>query len=494
MNNPNSRSDADVSGVPVKAIPAVDEFVPATTLPKLLPDLLDKIAHRLPKGRETLARTCFGVFEKGLLNAPAFRLQLDRQCCDRLLSPRVIAALRTRKCKLAITLELPRAQGSRLVAEVLEKLGMCSAVTACKLSSLEDPSLVPHTPLDCSLSLAQCLVDSFPALASLALHGYSISCSDLATLLSHPQLALQLGVVRSPDKFIAALQPLTQLQVLTITRLSHLGGLPKLLQGLPHLHTLQLPCAVVSGQEELTSLLAATQLTSIQLSSVKGLTSSRADLPCSWQRLELTGYADCASAAHLPLHTLTHPLVLGELFIRTDQGDNCDRVEAAVHNLTQACSVPVRINVLRLGMARQEHVKVQQLVPLLQGLHNCSWEMVCVSQWDVGAQNVSKLAPLCQGCTHLEFEGGSVSPSLEFWRQLVQLMPTVTHLTFSTIRSAFCMGSTSSAMHESLQLMAEQPWARWLDICILWPFGSGPACWQASPLTQPGKLRVWFKS
>ncbi|KAL6762763.1 hypothetical protein V8C86DRAFT_547541 [Haematococcus lacustris] len=471
MNNPTRRSDADVSGVPVKAPPAVDELVLATTLPKLLPELLDNIAHRLPKGRETLARICFGLFEKGLLNAPAFRLQLDRQCCDRLLSPRVIAALRTRKCKLAITLELPRAQGSRLVAEVLEKLGMCSAVTACKLSSLEDPSLVPHTPLDCSRSLAQCLVDSFPSLTSLSLHNYAIPCNDLASLLSYPQLApqlqqldlssttiqperpepgaatlanlfhasrlkqlsllisgmagegrnmpllpnlqplsqhltelclmLQSGVVRSPDKFIAALQPLTQLQVLTITRLSHLGGLPKLLQGLPHLHTLQLPCAVVSGQEQLTSLLAATQLTSIQLNSVEGLTSSRADLPCSWQRLELTGYADCASAAHLPLHTLTHPLVLGELLIRTDQGDNCDRVEAAVHNLTQACSVPVRINVLRLGMARQEHVKVQQLVPLLQGLHNCSWEMVCVSQW---ARRMSRNWRRCARAASLKVE------------------------------------------------------------------------------------------
>ncbi|KAJ9532823.1 hypothetical protein QJQ45_010944 [Haematococcus lacustris] len=564
MNNLQGRSNADVSGVPVLAPPAVDEFVPATTLLDLPAALLDDIAHRLVKGRETLARICFGLFEAGLLHAPSFRLQLDRQCCGQLLSPRVIAAVRARECKLAITLELPRAQGSKLLAEVLGKLGTCIAVEACKLSSLEEPSLAPRTPLDCSRSLAQCLVDSFPALTSLSLHNYAIPCSDLVSLLSHPQLSLQLqqldlssSTILQPkrpepgaatldnlfhaarlkqlsllinnmggettksllpnlqplsqhltqlciqppqriawglDDFTAALQPLAQLQVLMISSLSHLGGLPKLLQGLPHLHTLQLPCAVVRGQKELTSLLAATQLTSIQLGSLYGLTSSCANVPCSWQRLELMGLIGCSSAAHLPLHSLTQPLVLGELEVEYDT-DNCDLVAAAFHNLTQACKVPVRIGDLWLsttsltgGCELQQHVKLQQVVAELQALKHCKWGMVYVAGINVGAAHVATLAPLCQGCTHLEFLCGSVNPSLEFWRQLVQLMPTVTHLIFSGMK-----GSASTAMCNSLVSMADQPWARWLDICISRPprIYRLPACWRAKPFSQPGKCRFW---
>ncbi|KAJ9532464.1 hypothetical protein QJQ45_010511 [Haematococcus lacustris] len=253
---------------------------------------------------------------------------------------------------------------------------------------------------------------------------------DLRPLSQHlTQLCLQqCGCVGCGlDKFIAILQPLTRLQVLTISQTCFLEGLPRLLRALPHLHTLQLPDATVYGQEQLDSLLAATQLSSIQLNSLMGLTSSRADVPCSWQRLELTGDIGCSSAAHLPLQSLTQPLVLGEL--RTDY-DNCKQVAAAAHNLT-SCSVSVRIKVLHLDVAGLQHVKLQQLEASLQALNNCSWETVSVTHMNVGAANVATLAPLCQGCTKLEFAYSSLTPSLEFWRQLMQHMPTVTHLTFS---------------------------------------------------------------
>ncbi|KAL6758427.1 hypothetical protein V8C86DRAFT_1498424 [Haematococcus lacustris] len=411
-------------------------------------------------------------------------------------------------------------------------------------------------PLDCSRSLAQHLMDTFPGLTSLSLDKYALPCSGLAILLSHPQLSLQLQQLdlssttilqaKRPgpgaailetmfhasrlkqlslstqkmagetephlpdlrplsqhltqlclqqcgrvgcglDNFIAILQPLTRLQVLTISQTYFLEGLPRLLRALPHLHTLQLPDATVYGQEQLDSLLAATQLSSIQLNSLMGLTSSRADVPCSWQRLELTGDIGCSSAAHLPLQSLTQPLVLGEL--RTDY-DNYKQVAAAAHNLT-SCSVSVRIKVLHLDVAGLQHVKLQQLEASLQALNNCSWETVSVTHMNVGAANVATLAPLCQGCTHLEFSYSSLTPSLEFWRQLVQHMPTVTHLTFSKSD-----GSASAAMHQSLKRMAEQPWARWLDICIARHTYSDtfPASWRASPLSQPGKFKVWFKS
>ncbi|KAJ9531618.1 hypothetical protein QJQ45_021759, partial [Haematococcus lacustris] len=536
-----------------------------TSLPDLTLALQGDIVRRafqLGAGG-ALSLTCREFSKTNLLHAPALHIQLDIQGCDQLLTPRVVEVLQARTCKLALTLKQQPTQSNRqyirLLTEVLKKLAKCAAVDACKLAAMRGPSLGTPKRLGCSHDLAEHLMRCFPGLTSLSLHNYSIPCSGLASLLAHPRLSLQLqqldltgATITQPGRpqpgaatlddlfhasrlkqlslstkkmagedkpllpnlqplsqhltqlciqqqgyreclndFTAPLAPLAQLQVLTISLATDLGGLSGLLHALPQLHTLQLPDARVYGQEQLDALLAATQLTSIQL---KELTSSCADVPCSWQRLELTGFVDCASAAHLPLQSLTQPLQLGRLLIRTDQGDHCDLVAAAVHNLTQACSVPVRIKALQLGMymsevdaAAQQHVDLQQLVAVLQALNHCSWEMVEVSRMNVGEADVATLAPLCQGCTKLEFCWGSVTPSLEFWHQLVQLMPTVTNVVFKWVD-----GSTSSTMHQSLQLMAEQPWARWLDICISLPFRSRelPTCWQASPLTQPGKLRL----
>ncbi|GFH20286.1 hypothetical protein HaLaN_17380 [Haematococcus lacustris] len=68
-----------------------------------------------------------------------------------------------------------------------------------------------------------------------------------------------------------------------------------------------------------------------------------------------------------PLHSLTQPLVLGTLVPGAAPGAECALVAAAVHNLTQACSVPVRIKELRLNLsdedtAAEQRVKLQQLV------------------------------------------------------------------------------------------------------------------------------------
>ncbi|KAL6747023.1 hypothetical protein V8C86DRAFT_3148818 [Haematococcus lacustris] len=443
------RSDAPVDGVPVKAPSATLGSLPGISLLDLPAALLDDVVRRsiqLGAGG-ALSLTCRAFANTNLLHAPALLIQLDSQRCDQFLTPRVGAALQFRTCKLALTLERQQAQDSRqylsLLTKVLKKLGSCAAVEACKLGTVQGPSLGPLKRLHCSLGLAQHLMDSFPSLTSLSLHNCAIPCSGLASLLAHPCLSLQLqqldlsssnmlqakrpepgaatlanlfhasrlkqlslmikGVAGEHDpllpnlqplsqhltqlcltlqngvgldKLIATLQPLAQLQVLTISGIYRLGGLPSLLQALPQLHTLQLPGATVEGQEQLDAMLAATQLTSIQLSSVKGLTSSRADVPCSWQRLELTGYVDCSTVAHLPLHTLTQPLVLGRLAVRTDQGDDWDLVAAAVHNLTQACGGPVRIKTVQLCMsevdaAAQQHVELQQLVAVLQALKHC---------------------------------------------------------------------------------------------------------------------------
>ncbi|KAL6751455.1 hypothetical protein V8C86DRAFT_2439943 [Haematococcus lacustris] len=249
----------------------------------------------------------------------------ESQRYDRLLTPRVVAALKARTCKLALTLEQQQAQDSRqyirLLTEVLKKLARCAAVEACRPGSCKGPSLSPHKTVGCSPKLAQHLMDSFPGLTSLSLHNCAIPCSGLSSLLSHPQLSLQLqqldlssssilqpkrpvpgaatldnvfhasrlkllsllidkragegnnvllpnlqplsqhltqlclqqreGVVWGLDDVNAALQPLAQLQVLTMPGYCHLEGLIELLQALPQLHTLQLPGAVVHGQEQL---------------------------------------------------------------------------------------------------------------------------------------------------------------------------------------------------------------------------------------------------
>ncbi|KAL6758400.1 hypothetical protein V8C86DRAFT_3134353 [Haematococcus lacustris] len=379
-----------------------------TSLATLLPELKEAIARRaiqLGAGGGVLSLTCRAFSKTNLLHAPALRVQLDSQSCDQFLTPRVVAALQARTCKLVLTLEQQRAQSSRQYISLLTELSL--QLQQLDLSS--STILKPKRPKPGAATLADLFDTSKLNQLSLSTEKMAGEIEpllpNLQPLSQHlTQLCLQQrdGAVWSLDDFTAALQPLVQLQVLTISCIYRVWELPGLLQALPQLHTLQLPDADVYVQEQLDTLLAATQLTSIQL-SLMGLSSSHADLPCSWQR----------------------------------------------------------------------------------------WEKVFVKHMIVGAADVATLAPLCQGCTHLEFSYSSLTPSLEFWHQLVQLMPTVTHLTVSDTK-----GSNSAAMHQSLQLMADQPWARWLDICIVRRSDSDalPACWRASPLSQPGKLRVWFKS
>ncbi|KAL6762101.1 hypothetical protein V8C86DRAFT_718218 [Haematococcus lacustris] len=469
--------------------------------PLLLYDIASHIAHLGPK--QAVGRSCFSLLQAGLLHAPAFRLQIHKQPCNQLLTPRVVEALQARTDKLALTLQQPRAKKSgqytRLLTHVLAKLGRCAAVDTCKLRSRASPLSDPLQPddsrsapdpgtfvaLDCTPRLAQHLLGSLPGLTALSIQGFSVTCSGLASLLSHPQLSLQLqcldltgstilqpqqpeqpGAVTLSSLFhglrlrqlsldasseaplLPDLQPLAQhltqlcigqakappmgvlcqvplLQVLTLAGQSSLDSVPQLLQllpALPQLHTLQLPEAEMR-QQELEALLAATQITSVQLKSVE-LTSSHAATPCSWQRLELIGSISYDTAAYLPLHSLTQPLVLGRFGLCAP--DDMDGYDVDAYCLDEV---------------------------LFGGLE-------CIKSSDI-----AYLAPWCKGCTALHFEEGSLIPSLEFWRQLVQLMPTVSHVTFRR-----CGGRASAAMCEALQLMAEQPWARWLDIHI---FGCG---------------------
>ncbi|KAJ9532591.1 hypothetical protein QJQ45_010673 [Haematococcus lacustris] len=121
----------------------------------------------------------------------------------------------------------------------------------------------------------------------------------------------------------AAVSDLTQLQQLRLIDehrdwyVTGPGPMPLLsaLVHLPSLHTLEVD-EYVEGQEQLDALLALTQITSLKLLTVTGLTSSRASAACSWRQLEVHTM-DWDSAAYMPMHSLTHPLHLTQLV-----GDN----------------------------------------------------------------------------------------------------------------------------------------------------------------------------
>ncbi|KAJ9533511.1 hypothetical protein QJQ45_026593 [Haematococcus lacustris] len=591
--------------------PAGEAPPPATRLLDLPPALLDDIACRVMQlgARSLLPLTCRAFSQAHLRHVPSLRIQLCRPRCDQQLTPRIIAALRARRSKLALTFEPQTQTQIEALVYVLAHLGSCVAVDAIKLSC----SL---WPLDCTPELAQSLVDSFPSLTALGLQGFSVTCSDLASLLAHPLLALQLqqldltrtaiqqpqqhgpGLVTLDNLFQGArlnqlslyshnidegevlfpsLKPLAQhlthlslldatpsshtycFQTVSAQRLAHLRelcvcssgsleGLPELLQALPQLHTLQLPGATVQDQH-LDTLLAATQITSVQFGIVHGLDVPRADAPCSWQQLQVTRTMDCISAACLPLHSLTQPLNVKCLCIGEDDVSGTDTA-AAVHSLTQACQVPVTVGVLSVNVdvrpegdretgtplddpvllqQQRSHLRhwVAQLYPLQHrgkdSLHpdytrtlpsavvlaaaaagsqqHChpgaaaawAWGMVEVSYlFAASAADITALAPLCQACTRLKFQGGSILATLEFWQQLVQLMPAVQQVTFWSVA-----GAATEAMCEALRLVDGQPWARWLDIKISGAGRPLPAfCLDMNKVfnnpSQPARIKVVF--
>ncbi|KAJ9520384.1 hypothetical protein QJQ45_000125 [Haematococcus lacustris] len=514
--------------------PAGEAPPPATRLLDLPPALLDDIACRVMQlgARSLLPLTCSAFSLARLLHIPALGIQLGSQCCDQLLTPRVIAALQARKCKLELTVVQPdireRERYKRqpqteltqhytdLLAHVLSKLDNCAAVEVCRLVNSDIRMELP-----CSPDLAQRLVDSFPGLTALELACPFICCSGLASMLSHPRLSLQLQQLElhsttvkqpqqpgsgaltldpfqgarlkqlklegchghpsvrrpplpilqplaqhltqlhlkdyplfgeSPEYFVEYLQPLAQLQVLTLPRQYQLEGLTELLQVLPQLHTLQLPGSTIKDQQQLGTLLAATQITSLQLRGVEGLDTSYADAPCSWQGLELTGKweGDWKAIACLPLHSLSQPLVLKCLHIGVEDILNPE-VAAALHNMAYVCKLPVKIKSMCLAMLtaeerrsgvitpaflQQQRVDLAQLVALLQLLQCCGEVLVC-GLHEVTAADVLALAPLCRACTGFDMYSGSVKPPLELWRQLLQLMPAVQKADSWSMRGIF---------------------------------------------------------
>ncbi|KAJ9532570.1 hypothetical protein QJQ45_010689 [Haematococcus lacustris] len=161
----------------------------------------------------------------------------------------------------------------------------------------------------------------------------------------------------------AAVSSLTQLQQLTLLGVEYRelfalgpgrGPLPLLqkLAHLPRLHTLVLGECVV-GQEQMRALLALTQITSLEVQGFSGLTSSQASADCSWRRLKVFELA-WVTAAHLPLHSLTHPLQLFRLAVGIPQlnevvegtkNPSKEVLAAAEHNLCVSNKAGLETNV-----------------------------------------------------------------------------------------------------------------------------------------------------
>ncbi|GFH31703.1 hypothetical protein HaLaN_30795, partial [Haematococcus lacustris] len=341
----------------------------------------------------------------GLLNLPPALLddiacRLGRQCCDQLLTPRVVAALQARTCKLALTLWQPETEDSMYYSKQLA------------------PTLqLPQTEYT----------------------------QDYTDLLAH------------------ALAKLDKCAAVELKQLSIAAVLPKK-PGLPPLPSFQ-PLAPHLTQLHFVSCVVYAGLSFF----IKSL-QPQAQL----QRLELTGRMDWKAITHLPLHSLSQPPVLNDLYIGVkDISDPV--VAAAIHRLAYACKVP------------QQRVDLAQLVALLQPLQRCFVDKVVVFKLhDFTAADVLALAPLCRDCNHFALGCGTMEPSLEFWHQLVQLMPAVQEVDF-----LYTKGCVSAAMHESLQLMAEQPWARWLHVTIRnsYSVDQPPACWQAGSWLETGIIK-----
>ncbi|GFH20642.1 hypothetical protein HaLaN_17795, partial [Haematococcus lacustris] len=330
-------------------------MTPLLGLPKaVLEDIAGQVAE-CDRG-DSLARTCFAFYEASLLHAPAFRVQLESQRCDQLFTPRVIAALRARTRSLKLVLE--QTHGSRRDTQLLNTVGLASLLVQhlLQLDLTNTTVIQPQQPAPGDLTLDNLFHGARLKHLTLVVSEDEPLLPNLQHLRQHlTQLCLTHQSHLPLAAITSRLSTLAQLQELTISKLYSVQSVPELLQTLPKLHTLQLPEGCVWKQQQLDALLSATQLTSVQLASIK-LTSPHTQAPCSWQRLELVDGMGYGTAEHLPLHSLTQPLVLGRLCISVSDASRPEAA-AALHRLAHACKA-------------QQGRNLDQLVALLRPLQH----------------------------------------------------------------------------------------------------------------------------
>ncbi|KAJ9505852.1 hypothetical protein QJQ45_026716 [Haematococcus lacustris] len=294
---------------------------------------------------------------------------------ERRIATFLARALSARQAQLHLTLQpegrllaqLSKKETSRVLTSTLGAVELCSAVTHL---TVEFPEDVEFPPCQWKPLYSAGLASSYPSLTSLTLVNITLTTTQLGQLLSHPLLLprlqhLDMTQGNITDKKRSGTSPFigSRLQRLSLgcdhqiftphlsplaahlTRLdlhsymdipatslaAALGALTALqwlyldltdgdrtawacfpaLAQLPSLHTLQLKYTTV-GPDQLDALLALTQVTRLQLHQISDLTSSWANAACSWRHLTVR-FMDWVTVAHLPLHSLTHPLQFNAL-------------------------------------------------------------------------------------------------------------------------------------------------------------------------------------
>ncbi|KAJ9532207.1 hypothetical protein QJQ45_003890 [Haematococcus lacustris] len=304
---------------------------------------------------------------------------------------------------------------ARLLAWTLGAVPLCRAVDCLAISWYKGI----HFPWEPESNAA--LVSSFPSLTSLHFDNVRISISHLATaaaarllhldlrgasithegrvgrspfigsrlqrlnlcvwvgvdgthkylyrLLPFPSTLTQLEVTDVDDldrrqwsTLARAVSSLTQLQQLRLSCGDSAPDATRLLQALAHLpslHTLVLGYYVV-GHRQLDALLALTQITRLEVFDYSRLSSSRASAACSWRQL-IVWQLDWVTAAHLPLHSLTHPLCLQQLGPDVDEL-TIEVLAAAELNLCEHNEAGLALNVsLCLSKATMDLLTEQYL-------------------------------------------------------------------------------------------------------------------------------------
>ncbi|KAL6748371.1 hypothetical protein V8C86DRAFT_1158812 [Haematococcus lacustris] len=226
------------------------------------------------------------------------------------------------------------------------------------------------------------------------------------------------------------------------------------------------------------ALLAITQLTHIKPLFQSQLSHSYADAACSWRHLELddefvSEHGALQTLAHLPLHSLTHPLHIPELLVDASHSD-LDLATAAVENLVNRCTAPVSIGFLTLRCPTAPNAActdggvqlalVEALVAQLQPIAIRAIKVMGLLA--VTPSTVRALAPACRAASSVILQGGPMAPGLEVWLELLRCMPAMTQLNVTGLNSHL------GDMEQGLWQLRRQPCAdRSLEV-RLWAPGT----------------------
>ncbi|KAJ9517371.1 hypothetical protein QJQ45_016747 [Haematococcus lacustris] len=443
-----------------------------------------------PKLHRSLATTCRNMLKASLHDEPCITVRWQAGAPDAPLLPTCVRDLlqtRSKPLSLIVTKVAIRNDEGRFIRAATSSSGVLAAVEhlslreACRFTSLQ------QWPLACTDLLAT----NYPGLTKLSLSCSALTVPALHSLLSHPQLSQRLRQLCLDHVALAQGGPAwqetlftgSQLAKLTLlgvralpslaplaSHLTHLtlhlyaqsltqaltslslsprlrvliadgsrgsgnldqAGLQQLLRDLPNLQELVLPHVVVSGMQTLDALLAATQLTRLNVQAFTDLAESRAEAWCSWRYLEVA----CGHEEQ-PLLGLGHcrppPPAQPGAATFSWQGFRFNALICCYGDQPTAAAQPLSQPSLEPGcgsdmqLARRPPLPHGPSPPVVQQLVQLGAAVITVQTINLSASvhSLQALAPLCQSTKTLAFSFGRLSEGLEFWTTLQQLLPCV---------------------------------------------------------------------